>query len=110
MFLANIIAGGIGLNLTAATQVVFNDLDWVPANHWQAEDRAYRIGQTRTVNVTYMVAADTIDDFVQSVLETKARAGQRHRRGDSDGPPGRPVGQRARRTAARAARAVVWHR
>ena len=72
MFLANIIAGGIGLNLTAATQVVFNDLDWVPANHWQAEDRAYRIGQTRTVNVTYMVAADTIDDFVQSVLEKKA--------------------------------------
>ena len=71
VFLANIIAGGVGTNLTAATQVVFNDLDWVPANHWQAEDRAYRIGQTRTVNVTYMVAADTIDDFVQSVLEKK---------------------------------------
>ena len=71
VFLANIIAGGIGTNLTAATQVVFNDLDWVPANHWQAEDRAYRIGQARTVNVTYMVAADTIDDFVQSVLEKK---------------------------------------
>jgi len=69
---ANIVAGGIGLNLTAATQVVFNDLDWVPTNHWQAEDRAYRIGQTRTVNVTYFVARDTIDDFVQAVLETKA--------------------------------------
>jgi len=73
VFVANIIAGGIGTNLTAATQVVFNDLDWVPANHWQAEDRAYRIGQTRTVNVTYMVAAGTIDDFVQMVLEKKAR-------------------------------------
>ena len=72
MLLANIIAGGTGLNLTAATQVVFNDLDWVPANHWQAEDRAYRIGQTRTVNVTYFVARDTIDDFVHAVLETKA--------------------------------------
>ena len=72
VFLANIVAGGIGTNLTAATQVVFNDLDWVPANHWQAEDRAYRIGQTRTVNVTYMVAGHTIDDFVQSVLEKKA--------------------------------------
>jgi SWI/SNF-related matrix-associated actin-dependent regulator 1 of chromatin subfamily A len=71
IFLANIIAGGVGHNLTAATQVVFNDLDWVPANHWQAEDRAYRIGQTRTVNVTYMIAANTIDDFVQSVLERK---------------------------------------
>jgi hypothetical protein len=72
VFLANIIAGGTGLNLTAATQVVFNDLDWVPTNHWQAEDRAYRIGQTRTVNVTYFVGRDTIDDFVQAVLETKA--------------------------------------
>ena len=72
VLLANIIAGGIGLNLTAATQVVFNDLDWVPTNHWQAEDRAYRIGQTRTVNVTYFVAEDTIDDFVHAVLETKA--------------------------------------
>ena len=72
VLVANIIAGGTGLNLTAATQVVFNDLDWVPTNHWQAEDRAYRIGQTRTVNVTYFVAKDTIDDFVQAVLETKA--------------------------------------
>jgi SWI/SNF-related matrix-associated actin-dependent regulator 1 of chromatin subfamily A len=72
VLLANIIAGGTGLNFTAATQVVFNDLDWVPANHWQAEDRAYRIGQTRTVNVTYFVAQNTIDDFVHSVLETKA--------------------------------------
>jgi SWI/SNF-related matrix-associated actin-dependent regulator of chromatin subfamily A-like protein 1 len=72
VFVANIIAGGTGLNLTAATQVVFNDLDWVPTNHWQAEDRAYRIGQTRTVNVTYFVARDTIDDFVHAVLETKA--------------------------------------
>ena len=72
VFLANIIAGGTGLNLTAATQVVFNDLDCVPTNHWQAEDRAYRIGQTRTVNVTYVVARNTIDDFVHAVLETKA--------------------------------------
>jgi len=71
VFLANIIAGGTGLNLTAATQVIFNDLDWVPANHWQAEDRAYRLGQTRTVNVTYVVGVRTLDEFVQAVLETK---------------------------------------
>jgi hypothetical protein len=72
VLVANLIAGGIGVNLTAASQVVFNDLDWVPANHWQGEDRAYRIGQTRTVNATYMVATDTIDGFVQVVLEAKA--------------------------------------
>ncbi len=68
---ANILAGGVGLNLTAARQVVFNDLDWVPANHWQAEDRAYRIGQTATLNVTYVTAPGTLDDFVAQVLRVK---------------------------------------
>jgi SWI/SNF-related matrix-associated actin-dependent regulator of chromatin subfamily A-like protein 1 len=72
VFVANIIAGGVGLNLTAARQVVFNDLDWVPSNHWQAEDRAYRIGQTNTVHVTYVKAGGTVDDFVGTLLETKA--------------------------------------
>ena len=72
LFIANMHLAGIGINLTAARQVVFNDLDWVPANHWQAEDRAYRIGQTGTVNVTYMIATGTIDSFVKTVLETKA--------------------------------------
>jgi SWI/SNF-related matrix-associated actin-dependent regulator 1 of chromatin subfamily A len=73
VFVANILAGGVGLNLTAARQVVFNDLDWVPANHWQAEDRAYRIGQRGTVNVNYLVAAGTIDEFVSTQLEAKAQ-------------------------------------
>jgi SWI/SNF-related matrix-associated actin-dependent regulator of chromatin subfamily A-like protein 1 len=72
VFVANIVAGGIGLNLTAARQVVFNDLDWVPANHWQAEDRAYRIGQTGTVNVTYFTATGTVDEFVSHALSVKA--------------------------------------
>jgi SWI/SNF-related matrix-associated actin-dependent regulator 1 of chromatin subfamily A len=72
LMVANINAGGVGLNLTAARQVVFNDLDWVPTNHWQAEDRAFRIGQQHAVNVTYMVASGTVDEFVRTVLETKA--------------------------------------
>jgi SWI/SNF-related matrix-associated actin-dependent regulator 1 of chromatin subfamily A len=72
VFAANIQAGGVGLNLTAARQVVFNDLDWVPANHWQAEDRAYRIGQMGSVHVAYMVAPNSVDVFVKNVLEVKA--------------------------------------
>ncbi len=72
IFVANMHIAGVGINLTAARQVVFNDLDWVPANHWQAEDRAYRIGQTGTVNVTYMIASGTVDSFVKTVLKTKA--------------------------------------
>ncbi len=73
VYVGQIHAGGTGVNLTAARQVVFNDLDWVPANHWQAEDRAHRIGQAGTVNVTYMVARGTIEEFVRTVLENKAR-------------------------------------
>jgi SWI/SNF-related matrix-associated actin-dependent regulator of chromatin subfamily A-like protein 1 len=72
VFVANLVAGGVGITLTAARQVVFNDLDWVPANHWQAEDRAYRIGQTQTVNVTYFTAEGTIDEFISRALNTKA--------------------------------------
>ena len=72
VLIANIIAGGVGVNLTAARHVVFNDLDWVPANHWQAEDRAYRIGQTGTVNVYYFSAPGTLDEFVSEVLRTKS--------------------------------------
>ena len=73
VFVGQIHAAGVGINLTAASQVVFNDLDWVPANHWQAEDRAHRIGQTGTVNVTYMVARKTLEEFVRTVLETKSQ-------------------------------------
>src|SRR5262249_10576187 len=72
VMVANLIAGGVGLNLTAARQVGFNDLDWVPANHWQAEDRAYRIGQAWAVNVTYFMAEGTVDEFVARTLEVKA--------------------------------------
>jgi SNF2 family DNA or RNA helicase len=71
VFAANIVAGGVGITLTAARQVVFNDLDWVPANHWQAEDRAYRIGQSGAVHVAYMMAPGTLDAFVKQVLEVK---------------------------------------
>jgi SWI/SNF-related matrix-associated actin-dependent regulator of chromatin subfamily A-like protein 1 len=71
VFVANIVAGGVGITLTAARQVVFNDLDWVPANHWQAEDRAYRIGQEGAVNVTYFAAVGTVDEFVSRALEVK---------------------------------------
>ena len=69
----NLHAAGVGITLTAATHVVFNDLDWVPANHWQAEDRIYRIGQTRPAFVTYLCAENTLDDFVAALLEQKAR-------------------------------------
>ena len=69
----NLIAGGVGLTLTAGTHVIFQDLDWVPANHRQAEDRAYRMGQTERVTVEYMLADGTLDGFIADLLETKLR-------------------------------------
>lgn len=74
MIVGNLIAMGTGLNLTAGTQVFVNDLDWVPANHLQAEDRAYRIGQDKPVNVTYVLAAGTFDEDLSVLLEEKFNA------------------------------------
>lgn len=73
VLVGNLQAAGTGITLTAGTHVVFNDLGWVPADHWQAEDRIYRIGQTRPAFVTYLVAEGTLDDFVAALLEAKAR-------------------------------------
>jgi SWI/SNF-related matrix-associated actin-dependent regulator 1 of chromatin subfamily A len=69
----NIIAGGVGITLTAGTHVIFQDLDWVPANHLQAEDRAYRMEQTERVTVEYMLADGTLDVYIANLLETKLR-------------------------------------
>lgn len=72
VFVGNLQAAGTGITLTAGTHVVFNDLDWVPANHWQAEDRIHRIGQTQPTFATYLSAPGTLDEFVAQLLEAKA--------------------------------------
>jgi len=69
--LCNIIAGGVGVTLTAAGHVLFQDLDWVPANHAQAEDRCYRLGQTRSVTVEYFQAANSLDGYIAELLARK---------------------------------------
>jgi SWI/SNF-related matrix-associated actin-dependent regulator 1 of chromatin subfamily A len=67
----NIIAGGVGITLTQGTHVIFQDLDWVPANHAQAEDRCYRLGQTKRVTVEYFHADGTLDSYIARLLEAK---------------------------------------
>lgn len=71
IFNAQIVAGGIGINLTAAEGVIMNDLSFVPSHHSQAEDRAYRHGQKNNVLVYYPVFENTIEQIVYNILQAK---------------------------------------
>ena len=73
VFIGQIKAAGVGITLTAAEIVIMNSLDWVPGNHEQAEDRAYRIGQNKTVNIYYMLIDETIDTLVWEILTEKKK-------------------------------------
>lgn len=64
VFLLSTRAGGVGLNITSANKVVVADPNWNPAYDLQAQDRAYRIGQLRDVEVFRLVSAGTIEEIV----------------------------------------------
>ena len=64
-------AGGTGLNLTAASQVIHYDLWWNPAVEAQATDRAYRIGQNRNVVVHRLITKNTFEEKINALIESK---------------------------------------
>jgi SNF2 family DNA or RNA helicase len=66
-------AGGFGLNLTQGTTVIHVDRWWNPSTESQATDRAYRIGQDQNVNVYKFVAAGTIEEKIDKLLEEKRK-------------------------------------
>lgn len=71
VLLLSLRAGGVGLNLTAATHVFHFDRWWNPAVENQATDRAYRIGQTRTVQVHKFVVRGTLEERIDQMIESK---------------------------------------
>ncbi|MDX2681988.1 DEAD/DEAH box helicase [Streptomyces sp. NY05-11A] len=71
VFLLSLRAAGTGLNLTRAEHVVHYDRWWNPAVEAQATDRAYRIGQTRPVQVHRLIAEGTIEDRIADMLRRK---------------------------------------
>uniref|UniRef100_A0A8C5TVD0 SWI/SNF-related matrix-associated actin-dependent regulator of chromatin subfamily A-like protein 1 n=1 Tax=Malurus cyaneus samueli TaxID=2593467 RepID=A0A8C5TVD0_9PASS len=66
-------AANMGLTLSAADLVVFAELFWNPGILIQAEDRAHRIGQTSSVNVHYLVAKGTADDYLWPIIQEKIK-------------------------------------
>ena len=71
VFVGNLKAAGVGLTLTSAEVVIMNDLSFVPAEHAQAEDRAYRYGQKSNVLVYYPLYENTIEGAIYDILNKK---------------------------------------
>ena len=70
-FVLSLKAGGSGLNLTAAAQVVHFDRWWNPAVENQATDRAFRIGQKQNVLVHKFVCRGTVEERIDALIESK---------------------------------------
>ena len=71
LIVCSIKAASQGITLTRASNVAFLELDWTPARHDQAEDRLHRIGQESAVTAWYLLAPDTIDETMVTLLQRK---------------------------------------
>jgi len=71
LFILSLKAGGTGLNLTGATHVFHFDRWWNPAVENQATDRAFRIGQTRNVQVHKFLCMGTLEEKIDEMIERK---------------------------------------
>ncbi len=76
IFILSLKAGGTGLNLTRASHVFHFDRWWNPAVENQATDRAFRIGQTKSVQVHKMVVAGTLEERIDAMIEGKQELAQ----------------------------------
>lgn len=72
VFVGSIKAGGVGITLTAASNVILLDRPWTPGDAEQAEDRCYRIGQSETVT-SFWIQLGIIDERIDQLLESKGQ-------------------------------------
>lgn len=73
VMVSNIVAGGVGVTLTAASEVLFAEQSWVPGENAQAANRCHRIGQTERVRVRFAALAGTLDTFIAQTLRRKIK-------------------------------------
>jgi SWI/SNF-related matrix-associated actin-dependent regulator 1 of chromatin subfamily A len=71
VFVSNLKAGGVGITLTAAEAVIFNDISFVPSDMAQAEDRAYRYGQKNNVLIYYPIFDNSIEAVIYDMVNAK---------------------------------------
>jgi SWI/SNF-related matrix-associated actin-dependent regulator 1 of chromatin subfamily A len=77
LFIGSITAAGLGITLTASAHVIFAELDWVPGNITQAEDRTHRIGQLNSVLVQHLVLDESLDARMAKTLVGKQQVIER---------------------------------
>ena len=71
--ICNIKSGGVGITLTASSRVGFIELPWTPADCDQCEDRTHRISQKDSVEASYFLGKDTIDEYIYQIIEKKRK-------------------------------------